>query len=464
VGEDSFVIPIPPFSWQGPRGPKGSAGVGGFRQIWDTGGLINNLGGAVETARAAKQEGFTGKVYDSNAPAINFSEDPDTGGGLFIEDEQSMPADAEGLSYGDYVSVPHGLVKVPKTGDWTIGVTGDEGFALRFVGATFESAAGNSVIDGNFPEFLILPTNDANSNVRGVLQGLEEGFYEIAVITWNRAGRAHIEVYAAEGAFVDDGDADTWALIGSEEGLELVGVGLGDMLVVGFTAVDGEMTIDFTSPEPGGIHELQQSPDLVTWTSVEATFSNLGEGILLAQAPTSGVAAEYVRAVLLETPPIYREDFESGAKGWIAGGANATDTQWELRTPTAGPSGAFSGDNVYGTDMDNSFAADAFLSLQSPVIDLEGEEGRPRLSFQYYIDATEDAEGGRLNFLAEDGSLLFNDSNLIFWGNSGDWVEYNRPVLPEVRGQKFILEFQLLSDGDAPNGSGWYIDDVEITK
>ncbi len=34
-------------------------------------------------------------------------------------------------------------------------------------------------------------------------------------------------------------------------------------------------------------------------------------------------------AVLLETPPLYREDFESGAEGWIAGSLEAS-TQ---RTP-----------------------------------------------------------------------------------------------------------------------------------
>ncbi|MEM7386062.1 MAG: hypothetical protein AAF514_14070, partial [Verrucomicrobiota bacterium] len=132
--------------------------------------------------------------------------------------------------------------------------------------------------------------------------------------------------------------------------------------------------------------------------------------------------------------------------------------------PTAGPGEAFSGDNVFATDLDGPFAAGAFLSLKSPLINLEGEDGRPRLKFQYFIDSTEGVEGGRLNFLDEDGALLFNDQNLIFWGHSGGWVEYNRPVPTEVRGRAFVLEFQLLSDGEEPNGAGWYIDDVEVTR
>ena len=206
-----------------------------------------------------------------------------------------MPADVEGLSDSDYVSIAHGLVKIFKIGDWTNPVISDQGFALRSIGAGFASAAGNSVIDGNSSEFLIHPTNGANSNVRGVLKGLEEGIYEIEVITWNRLGNAHIEAYARRAHLVDDGDTKPWALIGSEDGLELGG--LGDMFVTSFGVANGSMTINFFSPEPTGIHELQQSTDLITWTSLEASFSNLGDGILRGDAATSGGGSEHVRAV-----------------------------------------------------------------------------------------------------------------------------------------------------------------------
>jgi hypothetical protein len=66
-----------------------------------------------------------------------------------------------------------------------------------------------------------------------------------------------------------------------------------------------------------------------------------------------------------------------------------------LGTPESGPEAAHSGENVFGTDLDGSYAPGALLSLRSPVIDLEGQ-GRPRLRFWYFIDATEGAEGGRL--------------------------------------------------------------------
>lgn len=463
-GEDSFIIPAPPFSLQGLGGPQGRSGVWGIRQIWDTGGLINSLAGAVEASLAANREDFAGTLHDGHVPIVNFSEDPDTGAGLFFEDEEPMPGEVAGLTDSDYVSIAHGFVRIPSSGDWTVGIHANEGFALRFIGASFSSASGQGVVDSHFPEYLIHPTGSDDSNTRGVLQGLEEGIYEIEVISWERAGGAHLEIYAAEGAFADDAETDSWALIGSADGLELVGTSLNEMVVTRFALENGDLLLDFASPEPGGIHEMQRSVDLITWTPVESTFVNLGEGVLRGTAMAAEAPSEYVRAVLMETPPFFFDDFESGAEGWVTGGTNAAETQWELGDPTAGPGQAFSGENVFGTDLDGSFAALATVSLRSPVIDLEGQEGRPRLKFQYYIDATEGSEGGRLNFRDENGELLFNDVNLIFWGTSTGWEEYNRPVPTEVRGRRFILEFELLSDEDEPNGAGWYIDDVEVSK
>ncbi|MEM7386989.1 MAG: Ig-like domain-containing protein, partial [Verrucomicrobiota bacterium] len=87
TSESSFTIPTPPFSLQGLGGPKGRSGAWGFRQIWNTGGLVNGLAGALEVARESSSEGFAGTVFDSFVPAINFSEDPDAGAGFFTEDE-----------------------------------------------------------------------------------------------------------------------------------------------------------------------------------------------------------------------------------------------------------------------------------------------------------------------------------------------------------------------------------------
>ncbi len=237
----------------------------------------------------------------------------------------------------------------------------------------------------------------------------------------------------------------------------------GPLQITDFRTIGKNLLVEFASREPDGIHQLQRSVDLITWEPLEASFSDLGKGLLSAQSVFPGTTMEFVRVALLGDPPIFFDDFESGGEGWTIGGANAADTQWELGAPTVGPGSAFSGDNVYGTDLDGPFAPGAVLSLRSPVIDLEGQEAR-RLKFQYYIDTTEGAEGGRLNFLEANGDLLVNDSDLILWGNSGGWVEYNQSLPEAVRGRQFVLEFQFLSDNEEPNGAGWYIDDVEISK
>ncbi len=462
LGEGSFTVPEPPFALTGLGGPKGRSGNWGLRQIWDV-GLVNSLDSAVEAAAAARQEGFAGKMHDTNVPMINFVESTDGGfGGIFGEDAEPLPGEGAGLSNNDFVVLGHAFVKIPITSDWTIGVHSSEGFGLRFVGAAFESASGNGVLDANFPEYLIHPNATGDSNTRGVLKELDAGIYEIEFVAWERSGEAFYEIYAAQGAYLDDLDSDDWAVIGSPDGLELIGAGLGDMVVTNLVVGEG-LTVDFTSPEPGGIHQLQQSVDLLEWTPLAATFSNLGDGVLRGDAAALEGPINFVRAVLLESPPIYFEDFESGGEGWVMGGLNDADTQWEIGAPGAGPEAAFAGENVLATDLDAPYAVDALITVQSPVIDLTEIEGRPRLNFKYFIDSEFEAEGGRLNFRSESGDeLLYNDENLIFWGQSDGWTEYNRLVPVEVRGQKFILEFEFLSDGRDPNGAGWYIDEVEI--
>ncbi len=462
TGEGTFTIPEPPFSLRGLGGPKGRSGNWGVRQIWDA-GLVNSLEGSVALSLTARQGDFGGKVHDTFAPVVNFAESTEPGVGFF-DDDEPLPAEADGLTPNDFIVIAHGFVRIPSAGDWTIGVHSDEGFALRFIGAPFSAVHGNGVIDEEFPEYMIHPINTTDSNTRGILSGIDAGIYEIEVIFWERGGAAQFEVYAAEGAFEFDEDADNWALVGSPDGLELIGAGEGVMTVTAFSQEGDQWIMDFISPEPDGIHALQQSVDLMDWEPLEADFTSIGDGVIRGVGSPDVDRMRYLRAVLLETPPLYAEDFESGAEGWTAGGVNAADTQWELGTPTAGPDGAFNGDNAYGTDLDDSYAPGALLSLRSPVIDLTGE-GRPRLKFQYYIDATEDAEGGRLNFLDETGeNLLFNDENLIFWGQSDGWIEYNRPVPTEVRDNRFILEFEFLSDDEEPNGQGWFIDHIRIEK
>ena len=98
--------------------------------------------------------------------------------------------------------------------------------------------------------------------------------------------------------------------------------------------------------------------------------------------------------------------------------------------------------------------------LQSPVIDLAGVI-RPKLSFNYFIDSTLEAEGGQLRFLDEAGEVLFTRQE-IFSGQTDTWTPFVLTLPREVRDLKIIVEFRFLSDGDGAVGAGWYIDDVVV--
>jgi hypothetical protein len=194
---------------------------GGFRQIWDA-GLVNGLAGAVDAATRAAAAGFTGKIQDTTAPFLNHAKSSAPGTGGLIPDDQPLPAESAGLPANDYVVIAHGYVKIPTTGDWTLGVHSDEGFGLRVVGATFASLSGAGVLDENYPEYIFNPNNTADSNTRATITNLTAGTYEIEFITWERVGNSYFEVYAAPGAIAEDVDSSDWALIGGAGGLELI--------------------------------------------------------------------------------------------------------------------------------------------------------------------------------------------------------------------------------------------------
>src|SRR5204863_7852960 len=131
----------------------------------------------VGIALQATQAGFAGKIQDVAVPFINFAKTAEPGGGGLIPDDQPLPAEQQGLTDSDFVIVARATVKIPRSGDWTIGVHSDEGFALRFIGAPFASVSGNGERDDNFPEFMAVPVNTGDSSTRGILQGVAAGTY-----------------------------------------------------------------------------------------------------------------------------------------------------------------------------------------------------------------------------------------------------------------------------------------------
>ena len=227
TNEQSFTLPAPFFPLTGVSGPASTAGNWGLRQIWNA-GRADSIVSAVEIASRASQPGFTGNLQDAAVPSIHLALSSNPGAAGLFPDPNPLPAESAGLTPGDFVIVAHARVKIPSSGDWTVGVRTDDGFALRLAGAPFESANGSGALADGFPEFMGFRTEGGN-NTRGILRGVAAGEYDLEFIAFQRVGSASFEIYTAEGAFLDDTETDQWQLIGEPGGWEVLAQPKGDL-------------------------------------------------------------------------------------------------------------------------------------------------------------------------------------------------------------------------------------------
>jgi hypothetical protein len=161
-----------------------------------------------------------------------------------------------------------------------------------------------------------------------------------------------------------------------------------------------------------------------------------------------------------QAPPLYTEDFEKGVEGWTTT-VTQGDTAWELGTPGAPDlMEAHSGTQTYGTLLDQPFTDGAITSLRSPLIDLAGKR-RPAISFWYHVDVTEGEEGVQLNYLNEAGDTI-GTADEIFWVATNGWTLYQADLPEETLDQKITIEWIFRSDGNSPNGSGFFLDDIVV--
>lgn len=298
--EATFAIAKTPFPIAGLGGPAGTAGAWGIRQIW-RGGRADALVTAVGIAGAAAKTPFSGSLVNTNSALVNFALSTNPGNTGLFADDLPFPGEARGSAIVDFVVVARARVRVPRSGDWTIGVRADDGFALRFIGAPFHHATGVGRLDDNYPEFMIQPVNLADSNTRGVLKNLAAGDYTIEFIYWNRSGGANTEIFHAEGDFAEEGDTDTWRLLGDAGGWELVTEVIDIPMVLAKASVTGStFSAEFESARPATGHQLLESSDLKSWKPVTgATFSALaGRGVRVT-TPTIDGSGRFFRVATL---------------------------------------------------------------------------------------------------------------------------------------------------------------------
>ena len=226
------------------------------------------------------------------------------------------------------------------------------------------------------------------------------------------------------------------------------------------------------------LYDLLSSTDLSTppasWDVYEGQGDIAGSDNgtnTLTGVPASGAPRFFVVREK-DFPPSLQADFEDGADDWtIETNDIVSNTTWEVGPPIAGPPGAHSGANVFGTDLDADFEAgianpdtNLGIGLRSPVVDL-AELSSATLTFWHFLEASEQS-GGRLNLLrGNDGSPIQGFTPTLFLGdrNTDDWTEFTLRLSQEaLDAGSIIIEFEFLSSDSA--GAGWFIDDVEIRR
>ncbi|MDB4690599.1 immunoglobulin domain-containing protein [Verrucomicrobia bacterium] len=234
-----------------------------------------------------------------------------------------------------------------------------------------------------------------------------------------------------------------------------------DPITIESFAADGDnFTLSFFTPFSARSHSVQIKETMDSpWSDLEGlSMEDQGDGrfsVTFANPENMG----FYQIVSLPPPPVFEDDFESGAEGWTHGGSQ---DEWELGTPTAGPNGAASGSNAFATDLDGNFEPNTDAWLLSPVIDLT-EVTIANLSFSEFhaVDVEIDFHNVSVNILDGDSGDLIQQVFLQA-GSTADWTQRNIRLAGPNAGRKIRIEFRLVTDTVEQN-FGFYIDDVIVT-
>jgi len=222
----------------------------------------------------------------------------------------------------------------------------------------------------------------------------------------------------------------------------------------------------------GSIYRVDRKGHLdSTWKVIAENYPDNGassEQVSFTDTYLFGSA--YYRVAETLAPPLFFDDFESGAPGWSTSDLGESGTEWEIGKPTNGPGEAHSPTRAYGTGLANDYDDDTNVYLVSPVIDLTGQDDA-RIEFWSYRDCEPAVEGEfydwcQLMILDGDGEYLIDDPIWLHGGEAKQWRFEKVKIPAEALGQKIRLEFNFSSDDVQDKGpqAGWFIDDVAITR
>ncbi|MFC1890740.1 hypothetical protein ACFL4G_13400, partial [Thermodesulfobacteriota bacterium] len=152
----------------------------------------------------------------------------------------------------------------------------------------------------------------------------------------------------------------------------------------------------------------------------------------------------------------FSDDMEGGAGDWFHHGSG---DEWELGTPTYGPDGAHSGDNCWGTDLDNTYENSADSAVVSGHIQVSEES---TLSFWHWYDLESGYDHGYVEVSYDDGESWTNVTpGGTYSGSSGGWVAAEIGLTGYAGLVK--VRYRITSSASTAY-AGWYIDDMIMNR
>lgn len=189
----------------------GAAGSGGQWSIREVQGVtgVGNIIQAVDVLN-----GSAGTVKTGQFSTLDVA-DPQTNaaGGPYLSGTPNAFLSDTGADDNDIVTSAKGTIRVTEAGTYTLQVRSDDGFALRVVGATFDSVNGAGYLDPVDNSTIVFNAGTGDSNTRGVIT-LAAGTYDVEFVHWEGGGGAFYEVTHTKGS-VSDPRAAQWLALGN---------------------------------------------------------------------------------------------------------------------------------------------------------------------------------------------------------------------------------------------------------
>ncbi|MGE6631303.1 S8 family serine peptidase [Bacillus sp. NPDC077027] len=150
----------------------------------------------------------------------------------------------------------------------------------------------------------------------------------------------------------------------------------------------------------------------------------------------------------------YTQDFESWPSGWYSSG---TKDPWQWGVPTTGPKNAFSGENVYATNLNGTYDNQTNANLSLPLISVPAS-GQLFLQYQYWHDLETNYDYAYVYIQPEGEEAV---QAVRYTGKTNRWTA-DEVNLSDYQGQKVRILFNVKTDGSVTK-DGFYLDDVKLT-